>query len=342
MTLPGSRLGAAVAAAAAFGLAALCPAQSKVGTTALPFLGIAVGPRASAMGGAFAALSDDATCLYYNPGGMARARGSRFTAAHTDWLVGTGYNWVGGVLSLGSGGSVGLHLAMLDYGEEDVNTVLEPEGTGEKWGASDFAAGLSYGRALTDRFSIGGTVKIVQQRIWHESATAFALDVGLLFVTPFRDLRLGMSICNFGTDLRLDGRDLLRRVDLDPAVGGDNEAVVARLKTDAWPLPLLFRVGLALDAWNSRAGRLTLAVDALRPSDNTECLQVGGEAALYDRVFLRAGYASLFRSGSEQGLTAGCGVRLPLSGRAAWTADFGYADHGILQTVRSLSLGLEF
>jgi hypothetical protein len=38
-------------------------AQSKVGTTAVPFLGISIAPRATAMGGAFTAVGEDVTAL---------------------------------------------------------------------------------------------------------------------------------------------------------------------------------------------------------------------------------------------------------------------------------------
>ena len=74
--------------------------QSKVGTTAVPFLGISVGPRATAMGGAFAAVSDDATSLYYNPGAFSQTRKSQLIIAHTNWLVSTNLNWLGFILNL--------------------------------------------------------------------------------------------------------------------------------------------------------------------------------------------------------------------------------------------------
>jgi len=45
---------------------------SKVGTTAAPFLSIEVGSRAIGMGGAFVALANDASALYWNPAGLAR------------------------------------------------------------------------------------------------------------------------------------------------------------------------------------------------------------------------------------------------------------------------------
>jgi hypothetical protein len=317
--------------------------QAKVGTTAMTFLGIPAGPRACAMAGAFSAMGDDAASLYYNPGAISRSIPSQFSAARMNWLAGSRFNWIGFVLHLDSENALGFALTQLDYGgEEDVNTVVAPEGTGEKWDAADLAVGISYARNLTDRFSIGGTAKYVQQRIWHETASAFAFDVGLLFITPFRDMRLGMSISNFGSDAKMDGQDLLHSIDLDPEFIGNNKDIMANLKTESWPLPLFFRVGLAMDAIKRREARLTIAVDALRPSDNTETMNVGAEFALYERVFLRGGWQSLFRNDSDAGLTLGCGFRMPLGSSTNLNVDYAFEDYKHFDNVQMISLGVGF
>ncbi|MBN1895345.1 PorV/PorQ family protein [bacterium] len=315
--------------------------QSKIGTTAVPFLGIHVGPRAVSMGGASAAVGGDASGLYYNPGSLSRSASSQFYASYSDWLVDTRFTWMGAVIRLGES-AFGLSLTQLDYGEEDVTTVLQPDGTGEKWGARDMAVALTYAHNLTDRFSLGGSVKMIQTRVWNERASAFALDIGLLFRTQFHDMKLGMSISNFGTDLRMDGRDLYRRIDLDPDASGNNEAIVSRLKTDDWPLPLFFRVGLSLDVIRAGDIRWTLACDALRPSDNTETVHAGTEIALYDRFFLRSGYKSLFREDSEEGLTLGCGVHVPSGGRFSLCLDYTYADFGLFKDIQMMAIGIQF
>ena len=41
---------------------------SKTGTTAAQFLKIGIGARALALGGAYSAIADDASALYWNPG----------------------------------------------------------------------------------------------------------------------------------------------------------------------------------------------------------------------------------------------------------------------------------
>ena len=315
--------------------------QKKVGTTAAPFLGIGVGPRAAAMGGAGVAAYDDASCLYWNPGALSRVGRSQFMASHADWLLGTDFNWVGLMVNMGALGTVGMNFTQLDYGEEQV-TYVDNENSGERWAAYDLSAGVSYARNLTSAFSIGGTWKFIQQKIWNESASAIAFDVGLLFITDFNNMRLGMSISNFGTDMQLDGKDLLQRVDLDPEASGHNEPIVSKLKTETWPLPLLFRVGVAYDLVNLEGRRFTIAADALRPSDNSETLNLGGEFALNDLLYLRGGYKSLFREDSYEGLTFGAGFVYDRAQAWSLSVDYAYTSYDILQDVHIFSLGIGF
>jgi hypothetical protein len=316
--------------------------QAKVGTSAAPFLGISIGPRAIGMGSAFVAMANDVTTLYWNPSGIARTMKSEFSASHTGWLVNTNFNWVGLSLNLNNSDFIGISFTQLDYGEEFVTSVVSPEGTGEKWDAMDIAFGLSYARNLTDRFSIGGTAKYIQQKIWNESASAFALDVGLLYITEFNDLKIGMSISNFGTDMTLDGKDLIKRIDLDPDAQGINKTIPAKLKTDAWTLPLFFRVGVAMDVFKSDLLRFTTAVDAFRPNDNQASVNIGGEFAWNDLVFLRAGYKTLFLDESEEGLNFGGGLKYNFSGSNFVNVDYAFTTFGKFSNIHSFSLSVIF
>jgi len=312
--------------------------QAKVGTTAAAFLGISSTPRATSMGGAFAAVANDVSALYYNPGGISRLPGSNLIFSHTGWLVDTDLNWVGFSINLDGTNAIGASITHLDYGDERVTTVDQPEGTGATWSAGDFAAAFSYARNLTDLFSIGGSVKYIQQKIYNETGSAFAMDIGLLFTTQFNDMKLGMSISNFGTDIKFSGKDLLSRVDLDEETIGHNENIVSNLKTEDWPLPLFFRVGLAMDVLRSSNSRLTVAADAFRPSDNTEIVNLGTEFAFNEMVFLRAGYKSLFRDDSEEGLTFGAGLNYRMGTAGAWGLDYAFMDFGVFESIHMFSL----
>ena len=294
------------------------------------------------MGGAFTALANDASALYYNPGGIARMGKSQFVFSHTNWIVDTNLNWIGLVIKLDNSNAVGLSITQLDYGQEEVTNVYHPEGTGEMWTAKDLVLALSYSRLLTDRFSIGGSAKYIQQKLWNESASAFAIDVGLLFITDFKDMKIGMSISNFGNDMRMQGKDLLKRIDIDPDHLGDNETIVGNLKTNSWPLPLFFRVGVSMDVVKIARNKITLAADAFRPSNNSGSVNVGGEFSFNNMFFLRGGYKSLFMKKTEEGFTAGIGVNIPMSGGYTWCVDYTYMDFGVFENIKMISASVKF
>ena len=170
---------------------------TKRGTTAADFLAIPVGARATAMGGAVTASINDPTAIYWNPAGIA-GLGGAFSAEYAEWLAGIDFNFVAVTLPVGAG-TAGIAVTAMRTPEMEVTTVAQQDGTGEKFDAASYAIALSYARALTDRFSIGASIKSVRERIWTSTASGTAFDIGTQFVTPFRGIRLGAAITNFGT-----------------------------------------------------------------------------------------------------------------------------------------------
>ncbi len=123
---------------------------SGVGVSAATFLEIGVGARAAAMGGAYSAIANDATALYWNPAGIAWIEGLQAEFMHSEWLAETNYDFLGLVVAIPSiNSSIGASIIYLNYGESLVRTVDRPEGTGEQYSARDYALGLSYALALT-------------------------------------------------------------------------------------------------------------------------------------------------------------------------------------------------
>lgn len=315
--------------------------QSKVGTSAAPFLGIGVGPSAIGMSGAITSIATDASVIYWNPGAISRLGKNQIMVSQADWIVDTKLNFISMVFALDRSNSVGFYLTHLDYGREEITDLQHQDGTGLYWTASDIVAGGAYARNLTDRFSIGGTFKYIYQQIYNERAGSMALDVGLLYKTPGEKFRIGMSISNFGSDMNMDGKDLFRQIDLDPAHEGHNETLVAKMKTDYWPLPLFFRVGISSDIISTSQLRLTLASDVFIPSDDVETAQLGIEMAFLDHVFVRAGYQSIGNANSEEGLTVGAGAKVFASGMAL-EIDYTMQEFGIFGYIPHLGVLIEF
>jgi hypothetical protein len=229
-------------------------------------------------------------------------------------------------------------------GDMQVRTVELPEGTGEYFSAGDLAAGISYARQLTERFAIGVTAKYVQQTIWHESASAFAIDLGTTFKTDlFGGMTIGASLSNFGTSMKMSGRDTREFIRLDPAKQGSTDQIPTNIELDSWDLPLLFQFGVSTHIFDNHQYRWTIAVDALHPNDNYESLNIGTEFVYSDYLFLRAGYQSLFLDQAEGGMSFGFGVTSgDVLGSIRVVVDYAYQDMGRLQGVNVFTVGLRF
>ena len=315
---------------------------SKRGTTAAPFLEIGQGARATAMGSAFVAIANDESAFYWNPAGLAKLDGIGIMFDHTNWLADVGYNFLAASYNLGGLGTVGLSFTSSSYGDMKVTTVDNPNGTGQIFTASDIAFSVGYGINLTDNFSIGFNPKVIYQSIWEASATGFAVDMGVLYKTPFDGIVLGMSISNFGTKMQMQGGSLLVTYDPDPTTIGNNGNIPAYLGTDSWSLPLNFRVGLAYSPISTDMHKFTIDVDALHPSDNYESVNVGAEYVFDNIVSIRGGYKSLFLSSSEESYTLGFGLKKVLMGNVAMELDYAYQDFGRLGYIQKFTVGIGF
>jgi Type IX secretion system protein PorV len=315
---------------------------TKVGTTAAQFLKIGVGARAIALGGSFVAEASDLSALYWNPAGLAQLTGSAFTVSHTKYLADIDYNYAAFGFNMGSMGTLAASLILLDSGDMEVRTTRQPEGTGELFRSQDYALQLSYARSLTDRFSIGTTLKYINQKIWHSSASAVAFDIGVLFKTPFRSLRMGASISNFGGSMKLNGRDIIFSMDPGPDQEGNVEIVNSQFLLDRYSLPLLFRFGLAWDMIKTPDHRLVILTDAAHPNDNSEYVNFGTEYSFRDLISLRVGFKNAFEEDGEQGLTLGGGLNMRIDRSVRARFDYAYARFGKLEQTHWYTFNLIF
>lgn len=316
---------------------------TKIGTTAAKVLSIPVGSRALGMGGAFVSVSNDATAMYWNPAGIAQLDRNEFVFMHSIWLADIRFDYLGLVIPLGEVGNLGINLTAMTMDEMDITTEYEPEGTGETFSAGSFVAGVSFARNLTDQFAIGFTGKFITENIWNCSAGGMAIDVGTLFTTPFKGIRLGASISNFGQKMQILGDDLLVQKDIDGSIAGNNESVGAYLATDKFDLPLTMRIGISKEFINNDFNSLTLSIDGLHPNDNTESANIGGEySTLRKIVSIRAGAKALGMKDREDKFAVGIGINYFLGGDRRIKVDYAYEKYNHLKDIHQFSLGVKF
>ena len=313
--------------------------QSKVGTSAAQFLGIGVGSKGMGMAGAYTSLGiEDPSIIYWNASAISRLSNHQFFVSNSKWIVDTNWNVGVGIYKLDVNHALGFYWTILDYGSEEVYTLDEQDGTGDYWSASDASLGVSYAKNLTDRISIGSTLKYIRQKIYHEKASSGAIDIGILYIND-NDIRLGMSISNIGFDMIMRGKDLTKSIDIDPHNSGNNETIVANLKTDYWSLPIFFRVGVSKMFNVNEVLNLTTSIDGVIPSDDVEYINVGTEIKILNRFFVQAGLRQLGKADSEESFTIGVGIKSNIKNNTIHL-NYVYQDFGILGYIPHLSMSI--
>ena len=327
-----------------FGNGGKLAAVSKRGTSVAQFLKIGVGARAAAMGGAFLALANDVSALYWNPAGIAGLPKASLMATHTRWFADLNHDFLGVVLPVSRAGNIGVSITSFSAPEMEQTTYTQPEGTGIYFDVQDLALGVTYARWLTDRFRFGLTGKLVHQRLFNEVAQTFAVDIGGLLRTGVPGLQLGMVMTNFGGKMRLDGRDLIVSYDKRPDVAG-NPLIEAKLSTESWPLPTSFRVGIAWSLWApqqalhaSDTQTIIVTMEGYHVNDAAETLDMGIEYGWKGILFFRGGYRI---NHDTERWSVGTGVHLPL-GNWHIKADYALTQMLELGYVQRIQLELSF
>lgn len=311
--------------------------MKKLAQAGMQFLKIGVGARAVGMGESYVAVGQDANVIFWNPAGLAYIKSSDISFSYTRWIADIKHNAVAAAAEFRRLGVFGISFINMDYGDIYRTTVdFDPTNEygytggkkfgGEKIEVNEYAFGLAYSRSFTEKFSLGVHIKYVSQdlgstrvvvsgdeRISDSEVSTIAFDFGTLYYIGIKDLRLAMSILNFGGDLKYE--------------------------REAFQLPLTFRVGIAMNVLSvfemAENQSMTLSMEALHPRDYTERYHLGAEY-IYDNVLaVRAGYKFNY---DEEGFTAGMGLMT----ESGLFIDYSYSSFGeVFGSVHRFTIGLK-
>lgn len=299
--------------------------EENVGTAGAQFLRIPAGARAVALGQAFTAVATDGAALFWNPAGIMRTPGRvNYFVGHTEYTTGIDLHhlsWHRRGQNFGYGVTAGI----LRSGDILRTDELHQEGTGQYFNANQVFLGASLARAMTDRFSIGGTLKYFQENLDHYQTKALLADLGILFYVGLGDLRIGFAVRNFGPDLRPGGEP--------PAL---LDGFVPAAEFQSFPAPTVGSFGAARTWGMADDVRLLTTIDFSHPSDLKESFRLGGEIELRRMLFLRSGYET---SRDEGSFAAGFGLQLERK-QFRLRVDYAYRDMGNFGTIHQVSVDL--
>jgi hypothetical protein len=286
-----------------------CATALAVGEAAAPSLIISPSARAWGMGQSFVAVADDATAMYWNPGGLAFLDGSRISLTHSQLVPSLApdvyFETLDASREIPAVGTFGLSIIYLTYGswqETDLQGTVIGEHT-----SYEFALGGYYALKLSDAAAFGVGLKVVREflaprtvSIPKEAAgTSFAGDFGILGKLTSR-ISYGVAIQNLGPSMSFIEKD------------------------QSAPLPRTLRGGLAFKPFVGKEYSTLVSLEGTKAlirmreifkdfEFRDATLNGGVEFTFANFVAARSGYI-YDKDGNIMGWTFGFGIRAPVGG----------------------------
>jgi hypothetical protein len=295
-------------------LGATALAGNRSGIVTAQFLKLPVSARAVAMGNAQVAMAEGAISMAYNPAGILTTQQFAFGATYNQWYADISHSFFGLAANFQEWGTVGVGVTTLATDNMAVTTPAFPEGTGEFFKAAEYAVTVSYGRQISEDFSLGLSFKWINSNLYNDeiNADAIAFDIGSLYDVPVLRTRLGISVTNLGRDLRY--------------------------LNEQYSLPTALRFGARTNVYQTDYHRVYAVAQVGRPNDSDEQYNIGVEYTYQALFSLRSGYRFNY---DTENWSAGVGVMLASLGIDG-TIDYAYTNYQFLPGTHMFSLELGF
>ncbi|MDD4309976.1 MAG: PorV/PorQ family protein, partial [Candidatus Cloacimonetes bacterium] len=210
-------------------------------------------------------------------------------------------------------------------------TEEEPFGpTGETFTNGAIAIGATYAQQFTNKFSAGIGAKYLRENLYEYSVNSYALDLGSIYNTGWKNVKIGMALRNFGPDIRyLVDDDADGRNDEDPfdLFDNDGDGVVDEdgIELES-KIPMSFSLGICGDLMRSDTNYWIASMQLDNVIDRLETWNLGTEYKL-SSIFFRTGYQINY---DTNGFSAGIGWQVPTS-LGIFNIDYAYTNMGYLE-----------
>jgi len=215
-------------------------AYGDAGIEEAAFLKIDAASRPVAMGGAFVGVANDVNSVFWNPAGLTQMEKRELTGMYNRWLA--GINCASGAYAqpVGKVAAVGASVQWLGSEiEKRTKDSAEPDSI---FNVYSLAVGLSGSFAIIPKvFSLGGTVKFINQDFDVADSNGWAADLGGL--VRMGNLSLGTSVQNFVSGMNNDA-DVPRIIRAGASYQLSKDAIIAGEYTIPGTGDPSFHVGL--------------------------------------------------------------------------------------------------
>lgn len=147
-------------------------------------LKIGIGARAIGLGGAYTALSDDLSAIYWNPAGLVNINLAQIYMMKNSWQADVNQSFLAF--------SQLIEPRRFSFGSS-INYLHQP-------GVKDLLISLAYAGQLRNNLSLGVGVTSIQQMVNNQKARGIKGDLGLLF-RPSKNLVWGVCLQNLGQEM---------------------------------------------------------------------------------------------------------------------------------------------
>ena len=323
---------------------------TKVGLSGGQFLKIGVGARGTAMAGAYSAVANDLTSIFWNPAGLVDVKAYGADFSHTFWFAGMSHSFAAAAIPVGEKYRLAASFTGFSSGDIKVTTTEDPTGSrGGIYSVNDVSVGLTLAGYLTEKFSFGVTGRYISHAFTTMNASGFVFDIGTRYNTGFNGVKLGFGVNSLGTAQAYDGAGVTRTE--QPTPGVKQSPIDMQIQTSSFNMPLSFRAGVGVDMFEGFIGdkppvdddgtlthQWIMAADFETFSDVPEQFAIGTEYTFREFLSLRGCY----RFGSDQfGLSGGIGVTY-LSGSFNGRVDYSVSPTKNLGLVNRLSVAISF
>lgn len=225
--------------------------------------------------------------MQINVAGLSRINKTEFVIGHTRLYEGTGMtlNSLGLAQKMGKNGAFGISLMAVDFGDIQVTTTSQPEGTGATYSPNFFNLGLSYSHTFEQKVSVGILLRGISESIADVNAFGFAIDAGVQYVTGAKDnFKFGVSLRNMGSPMKFSGEGLSFTTERD------DHTITVSQRPAGFELPSMLNIGLSYDFWGGTQHRITTLGNFTANSFSVDQLGAGIEYAFKEMFMVRAAY----------------------------------------------------